>query len=129
MTEKRCKEISAMTMAEYMALDKNEIAEYMAYLVEKSNQHFAEYMEMQKETVNSTTMSYLEQFEEHYKDWFEGMHIKRLVECEQNLSAFIDSDLYQHFVLGDEVEILYRLVRDECVHRCSIRAESSDELY
>lgn len=74
-------------------------------------------------------LKYLDYFREHYKDWFKGMHIKRLVECEQNLSAFIDSDLYEHFVLGDEVEILYQLVRDECVHRCAIRSTITDEVF
>ena len=44
MTEERCKEISEMTVTEYLELDENEMRDYLAYMVEKSNQHFAEYM-------------------------------------------------------------------------------------
>ena len=54
MTEERRKEISAMTVNEYLSLDKNEVADYLAYMVEKSNQHFAEYM---AEHETNTTMS------------------------------------------------------------------------
>lgn len=44
MTQERCKEISAMTVTEYLELNKNERKDYLEYMVEKSNQHFVEYM-------------------------------------------------------------------------------------
>lgn len=44
MTQERCKEISAMTVTEYLELNENERKDYLEYMVEKSNQHFAEYM-------------------------------------------------------------------------------------
>lgn len=69
-------------------------------------------------------MKFEQQFEQDYRQWFKGMHVKQLVEYEQNLSAFIDSDLFDGFVLADEVLMLYELIRDECVYRVSKFAES-----
>jgi len=69
-------------------------------------------------------MRYLEHFEEHYKNWFNDMHIKQLVQCEKDLSAFIDSDFYESFILGDEVETLYQIICDECIRRLHKFAET-----
>lgn len=68
-------------------------------------------------------MKYDEQFAEHYRDWFKGMGAKNLINYERNLSAVIDSDLFNGFLLADEVLSAYELIRDECVDRVSKIAE------
>ncbi len=70
-------------------------------------------------------MAYNKQFKEHYQEWFRGFSAKRLVECEENLSSFIDSDLFSNFILSDEVILLYDMVRDECVRRVSIMSQET----
>ena len=69
-------------------------------------------------------MQFLEQFKEDYKQWFRDMSSKQLVAYEQNISCYIDSDLYENSILADEFEILYELIRDECVYRVSKYAEA-----
>ena len=69
-------------------------------------------------------MKFQEQFKEDYKQWFKEMSAKHLIKYEQNLSQYIDSDLFEDSLLADEVLILYELVRDECVYRVSKLAES-----
>ena len=64
-------------------------------------------------------MDYLREFKKHYESWFSTMSAANLVSYEQNLSKFIDSDLYEGNILADEVNILYELIRDECVYRLS----------
>ena len=64
-------------------------------------------------------MKFQEQFKEDYKQWFSEMSAKQLVMYEENLSKYIDSDLFENSLLADEVLILYDLVRDECVYRVS----------
>lgn len=70
-------------------------------------------------------MVYIKQFKEHYQEWFRGFSAKRLVECEENLSSFIDCDLFNNFVLSDEVILLYDMVRDECVRRVAIMSQET----
>lgn len=65
-------------------------------------------------------------FEEYHKEVFSHWKAKSLVEQEAILSQLIDSDLFEHFVLIDEVILLYDLVRDECVKRLSVSC-SKDE--
>lgn len=123
MTEERRKQINNMSVQEFIALADDERNEYYAETVRLSNEHFAEYCEEHgieqptNKKVKKGSLGYLEHFTEHYKDWFKGMHIKRLVECEENLSSFIDCDLFGSFILSDEVILLYDMVRDECVRR------------
>lgn len=68
-------------------------------------------------------MKFQEQFKEDYKQWFKEMSAKQLVKYEQNLSQYIDSDLFEDSLLADEVLVLYDLVRDECVYRVSKMAD------
>lgn len=70
-------------------------------------------------------MKNAKEFEKHYQEWFRGFNAKRLVECEQNLSNFIDSDLFCDFILSDEVILLYDLIRDECVRRVAIMSQET----
>lgn len=65
-------------------------------------------------------MSYLESFEKHYMERLGRMHISRLVECEENISRLIDSDLFADCILSDEITALYELIRNECIHRCQL---------
>lgn len=70
-------------------------------------------------------LDFSKQFEEYYRNWFSKCKASQLVKYEQNLSQFIDSDFYDEFVLCDEVNILYDLVRDECVYRVANMSEFS----
>lgn len=70
-------------------------------------------------------MKYMKDFKEHYQEWLRGFSAKRLVECEENLSSFIDSDLFSSFILSDEVILLYDMVRDECVRRVAIMSQET----
>ena len=70
-------------------------------------------------------MAYSKQFKEHYQEWFRGFSAKRLVECEENLSSFIDCDLFHDFILSDEVILLYDMVRDECVRRVAMMSQET----
>lgn len=64
-------------------------------------------------------MQNLKQFVAYYSEWLKGFDNDSLVKYEENLSDFIDCDLYDGFLLADEVNILYELIRDECVRRVS----------
>lgn len=66
-------------------------------------------------------------FKEYHKELFSHWKSKSLVEQEAILSQLIDSDLFEHFVLIDEVVLLYDMVRDECVKRLelSVKADGS----
>ena len=68
------------------------------------------------------------QFEKYYRNWFSTCKASQLVKYEQNLSKFIDSDLYFDCVLCDEINVLYELVRDECVYRVAKMSESPVDL-
>lgn len=68
------------------------------------------------------------QFKEYYRNWFSQCKASQLVRYEQSLSQFIDSDFYDDFVLCDEVNVLYDLVRDECVYRVAKMSELPIEL-
>ena len=65
-------------------------------------------------------VDYNEQFVEYYRDWFSDMPLECILTYEENLSALIDSNLYDGFCLQDEVNVLYELIRDECVKRCQL---------
>ena len=69
-------------------------------------------------------MKFQEQFKEDYKQWFKEVSAKQLIKYEQNLSQYIDTDLFDNSLLADEVLILYDLIRDECVYRVSKFAET-----
>lgn len=62
-------------------------------------------------------MDYMEMFSEYWKERFKYFKASRLIEAEQWLSTFIDSDLFEDSMLSDEALAMYELVRDECVHR------------
>lgn len=66
-------------------------------------------------------------FEEYHKEIFSHWKVKSLIEQEQILSDLIDSDLFENFVLIDEVIVLYDLVRDECVRRLTMSVESKED--
>lgn len=68
-----------------------------------------------------------EQFKEYYRNWFSTCKASSLVRYEENLSQIIDSDLFDGFVLSDEVIVLYDLVRDECVYRVAKMVEQPTE--
>ena len=70
-------------------------------------------------------MNYNEHFEKHYRSWLEDMSASRLIEYEQNLSRFIDSDLFSDSPLSDETIVLYELIRDECVKRVAIMSQKT----
>lgn len=70
-------------------------------------------------------LDFSKQFEEYYRNWFSQCKASQLVKYEQNLSRFIDSDLYCDFVLCDEVNVLFELIRDECVYRVANMSEFS----
>jgi hypothetical protein len=69
-------------------------------------------------------MEFTKQFKKDYQQWFREMSSKQLIAYEQNLSLYIDSELYENSILADEVEILYELIRDECVYRVLKFAET-----
>ncbi len=58
-------------------------------------------------------------FEEYHKELFSHWEASSLVEQEALLSQIIDSDLFDNFVLIDEVILLHDLIRNECVNRLS----------
>lgn len=62
-------------------------------------------------------MKYYELFRVHYREWIAGMKSSSIVEYERNLSALIDSDLFDDCILNDEISALYDIIRDECVKR------------
>lgn len=68
-------------------------------------------------------MQYMDTFKKYYSEWFSRFDVKTLVEYEQSLSKFIDSDDFHDFPLSDEVLMMFELVRDECVMRCSVMAD------
>lgn len=65
-------------------------------------------------------------FEEYHRELFSHWQTSSLVEQEVLLSRIIHSDLFESFVLIDEVILLYDLVRDECVRRLAILAQSEE---
>jgi len=65
-------------------------------------------------------------FEEYHKELFSHWQVSSLVEQEALLSQIIRSDLFDNFVLIDEVILLYDLVRDECVRRLVISVRSEE---
>ena len=65
----------------------------------------------------------MEQFEKHWEEQLRHYKAKSLVEYEQNLSKFIDSDLFSDCILSDEVVLLYELIRNECVRRVAMIIE------
>ena len=64
-------------------------------------------------------MKYMEHFEKHYRDWIKGFDNSSLVQYERNLSSFIDCELFEDFLMSDELLMLYEIIRDECVNRVS----------
>lgn len=65
-------------------------------------------------------------FEEYHKELFSHWKASSLVEQEALLFQIIDSDLFDNFVLIDEVILLHDLVRDECVRRLSVLCSRKD---
>lgn len=62
-------------------------------------------------------------FREYYEDYFRDCKVSSLVKQEDILSRLIDSDLFDDFVLADEVILLYDLIRDECVRRLALAVQ------
>lgn len=62
-------------------------------------------------------MDYKEMFSQYWEERFRYFKASRLIEAEQWLSVFIDSDLFEDSMLSDEALVMYELVRDECVKR------------
>ncbi len=49
-----------------------------------------------------------------------------MVEQEAVLSQLIDSDLFQNFILADEVIMLYDMICDECVKRLAFSVREDE---
>ena len=62
-------------------------------------------------------MDYMELFKTRYGEWLADFDNKCLIETIDNLEQFIDSDIFDNFLLDDEVLALYDMARDECVER------------
>lgn len=77
-------------------------------------------------------MKYYDTFSTEWQAHFSHCKLSRLVEYEDIISRFIDSDFYPEFPLSDEVMELYRLVQNECVRRCATMSgliERKEELF
>lgn len=66
-----------------------------------------------------TSFKYYDSFKAYYREWLSGMDSSNIVDYERNLSALIDSDLFDDCILSDEISMLYDIIQDECVCRFS----------
>lgn len=71
-------------------------------------------------------MNYMDIFKEHYKEYFRSMSASRLVEQEERLSRLLDDDEFSHVLLIDEAIAMYELIRDECVCRVCLKANTDE---
>ena len=67
-------------------------------------------------------------FREYHKEYFSHWNVSSLVEQEEVLSKLIDSDLFQEFILADEIIVLYDMIRDECVKRLALSVRKVESL-
>ena len=81
---------------------------------------------MSEQNTKISTRKFEDVFSEYWKGRFESFSLSNLVFYENSISKFIDSGFCEDFLLVDEILALYELIRNECVHRCELMAESHD---
>lgn len=73
----------------------------------------------------SEMVKYNRMFAEYWEKRYTDYSLSHLVQDEQWLSRFIDSDAFTESPLSDEVLEMFDLVRNECVRRVAMMSDCS----
>ena len=107
----------SLAFEEILALPMEQYNEYLKLLSEESNKKFHETIRTAPKEEKVSIFEFNRTFKEYHTQMFSHWRISSLVEQEFILPQIINSDLFEDFILIDEVIVLHGLVRDECMRR------------